>query len=81
MEEKPVVVKEGFSPVQGCLMAAVILFVLLLGVSIVLAYRQFRENTSTPATPTAGRLEPGAGPRTFTVIPVSGGFPSDPLSA
>ena len=60
MDEKPVVVREGFTPVQGCLLAAVILFVLLLGISIVLAYRQFRENTA-PSTPTAW-ADPAAAP-------------------
>ncbi len=49
MEKKSPVTREGFSAVQGCLLAAVILFVLLLGVSIVLGYRQFRENTQPSA--------------------------------
>lgn len=49
MEKKSPVTREGFSAVQGCLLAAVILFVLLFGVSIVLGYRQFRENTQPSA--------------------------------
>lgn len=48
MDEQPVVTKAGCSPVQGCLIGAVVLFVILLLVSIVLGYRQFRKHTADP---------------------------------
>jgi hypothetical protein len=38
----------GSRAVQGCLIGAVLLFVLLLALLIVLGYRQFREHTADP---------------------------------
>lgn len=48
-EDRAPETKAGFSAVQGCLIGAVVLFVVLFGITIVLAYRQFKENTA-PST-------------------------------
>lgn len=58
MEDRTQATREGSSAVQGCLIAAVVLFILLLGVSIVLGYRQFKENTAPAAETTVLRAAP-----------------------
>ncbi len=72
MDQQPeaVVVKEGFSAVQGCLVGAVILFIVLLGISITLAYRQFRDNTGedAPTRPVMTSFREPAEPARFPAV-------------
>ena len=81
MADQQIVRTGGSRAVQGCLVGAVLLFVLLLVAMIVLGYQQFRENTGEPVSfdtpaiaPTSGLAEAKVGGRTTTP-------PADPTLA
>lgn len=57
MADEQIVRTEGSRAVQGCLIGAVLLFILLLAAMLVLGYQQFRENTESPVASATGAFD------------------------